>query len=232
MNQILKFLNRNWIRTAGNVISRKYYPDYRRVDTKRVEVLKTRYGSFIFSHALQEFPDVFEQIEEYQISDLKNSDVVLDIGANIGAFTVKIAHLVKSVIAVEPLFIEELKANVVLNNLNNVSCINAALGTDGLKSNVSFVGKTEEISHISFEKLLEKCSDTPTVLKSDCVGGEWAIPIEELLPFRSIKAEIHNFDFRGKKRDPTVFLKALKAHGYDCDYYFTPDKQMMLHATS
>ena len=108
VTDILKFMDRNWIKTFNNVLSRQCYPGYSRVDTKNVTALNTEYGSFYYNKALQNYPDVFEQIEEYDISDFSKDDVVLDIGANIGVFTVKVAPLVKHVIAVEPLFFDEL----------------------------------------------------------------------------------------------------------------------------
>lgn len=60
---------------------------------------------------------ILEQVEtEYSYEDLRPSDILLDIGANIGVFSLKVRNRVRKVFAVEPLFIEELQQNINLNN--------------------------------------------------------------------------------------------------------------------
>ena len=230
MNNIVKFLDRNWINTASNVLLRHCYPGYFRVDIKNVTALNTEYGSFYYNKALQNFPDVFEQIEEYDISDFSKDDVVLDIGANLGVFTVKVAPLVKHVIAVEPLFFDELRANVELNNLKNVACLPYALGPERM-IDISFCGKSKQVKCIELKNLCEyNYDEVPNVLKIDCEGGEWSVPPEEFADyFDRIEGEFHNFDCEGHRQDPEKYLDSLKAVGYDCKYEYS-GKQLMIHA--
>jgi len=57
------------------------------------------------------------------------SDSWLDLGANIGVFSVLISGSVKNIIAIEPEKenFQLLKMNLSLNNINNVECINKAV---------------------------------------------------------------------------------------------------------
>ena len=127
MANVINFLNRNWFKSLENVMRRHYYPGYQLVDSSRVNVLKTKFGSFNFTPALQTYYNLFEQIDDYKTDDLKSTDVVLDIGANIGVFTILAAQKVSKVVAVEPLFHKELEANVEMNALKNVRCLPYAL---------------------------------------------------------------------------------------------------------
>lgn len=229
MNNIVKFLDRNWINTASNVLLRHCYPGYSRVDTRNVSVLKTQYGSFNYNRALRDFPDVFEQIEEYNVSDFSKDDVVLDIGANIGVFTVKVAPMVKHVIAVEPLFFDELRGNIELNVLKNVTCLPYALGPERV-IDISFCGKSKRVKCLELETLCNNYDETPNVLKIDCEGGEWSVPPEEFADyFDKVEGEFHNFDCEGHRQDPEKYLDSLKAVGYDCKYEYS-GKQLMIHA--
>jgi len=67
---------------------------------------------------------------------LRPGDLVIDVGANIGALTVPLAQAVGPtghVVAIEPqrLMFQLLCANVALNSLANVTCLNAASGARG-----------------------------------------------------------------------------------------------------
>jgi len=68
-------------------------------------------------------------VGEYDFLKLSKDDVVLDAGAFIGDFTIKVARKVKEVVAVEPLpwAFKILKKNVEMNELKNVTLVNKAL---------------------------------------------------------------------------------------------------------
>ena len=70
---------------------------------------------------------------------LKPSDVFLDIGANIGYFTVLASPLVKEVIAFEPALLsyKYLEANIKLNQLNNITIYKYGLWNEDIKSSIS-----------------------------------------------------------------------------------------------
>jgi len=75
---------------------------------------------------------VFEGVffaDEYWPLKLSKSNIILDVGANIGAFTLNVAPKVKHVIAIEPEpnNFEMLKRNIKLNNFNNITLLNYAV---------------------------------------------------------------------------------------------------------
>lgn len=199
------------------------FPNYFLVDIDHIKTLKNSYGEFYYTKPLQEYFNVFEQVDEYNITDLKPDDVVLDIGAFVGVSPIMFATKCKYVYAVEPLFTQELNENITLNNLKNVSVIPYALGPGGT---INFCSRKTEIKGISFSELLKSCTLTPTFLKMDCEGGEWSINPRDLAGFRAIEAEIHNFN----GENPNIFIENLESIGFKVSSYKTPEGQTMISA--
>ncbi len=102
-----------------------------------------------------EIPSSYEHIYyatfiagEWDFLKVKKDDVVLDAGAFIGDFTVKVAKKAKEVVAVEPLpwAFQLLKKNVEMNELKNVVLVNKALyDVDGVKVKISDEGTASKI---------------------------------------------------------------------------------------
>ena len=65
---------------------------------------------------------------EYNYDDVRSSDIVLDIGANIGAFSFNVCKNVDHVYAVEPVLTSTLKSNISLNNIKNITVLECGLG--------------------------------------------------------------------------------------------------------
>ncbi|MGA2161933.1 MAG: FkbM family methyltransferase [Methanoregula sp.] len=128
------------------------------------------------------------EVPEYLFGDIRPDDLVLDIGANIGAFCMRAARLSPHVTAVEPVTADLLEENVRLNHAD-VRIIRGALGT----------GKPKEISWDGYRIL----SPTHTLgnligmaggcdfLKCDCEGAEWLIHPRDLDGIRRIEMELH-----------------------------------------
>ena len=72
------------------------------------------------------------------LRQLKSNQVVIDVGANIGYYTILIADKVKRVYALEPdkTNFEILKKNILANNLKNVVAIRAAAGSKKSRLNL------------------------------------------------------------------------------------------------
>jgi FkbM family methyltransferase len=124
----------------------------------------------------------FDLGQSYAMQTLcKTGDVVLDIGANIGGFTVPLAERVGptgEVHAFEPFrkVFQHLNANVALNGLGNVFTYNTALGQEdkalevftpdlntfnfpsAMKVEEQYLGRDAEAQNVRYEKRQERIS--------------------------------------------------------------------------
>jgi len=133
--------------------------------------------------------DISSSLSDYDFSDIRKDDVVLDIGAGHGGFTLPAARQAKHVYAVEPLFCTNLQENLALNNINNVTVLPFALG-DGTDIKINYGGVAKLIKTVTFPQLIQQCGDID-FLKCDCEGGEWLITPEMLKGIRRLEFELH-----------------------------------------
>lgn len=79
-----------------------------------IKYVETDYAKFYLD-------DMFSTIgganSDYSLEGLRSDDIVLDIGACIGAFSLKIAKKVSHIFAVEPMMTERLRQNININNI-------------------------------------------------------------------------------------------------------------------
>lgn len=154
--------------------------------------------------------------DEYQFADIAPDDVILDIGGYIGAFSLYASKMAKYVFAVEPLYANELRWNIALNNINNISVLECGLGVDNQKY-IEYDQKKGKIDLLCLSEILSKVGKCD-FLKIDCEGCEWGIEPSELKGFRRIEGELHNFD---GKHDFKLFEKKLIKAGFT----YTMDKK-------
>lgn len=171
----------------------------------------------------------------YEFGKLKNLkiDQVLDIGANIGAFTVPAAKYLgaKEVIAFEPnpANFRMLKKNVELNKLSTkVELHNSAVSLGNQPTIKLFEGNDYgssstfhpsdnfiEVANREFKSLSERIS-TNSILKMDIEGGELEIFTSEnlsiLKKFKFIVLEFHHFL---KTHDRLEFENFLVRSGFE-----------------
>jgi len=169
---------------------------------------------------------VDQAVTEYDYSDIRETDIVLDIGACVGGFSLEVHKKVEHVYAVEPIFIDELCANLELNQANNVAVITCALGESGTMQHISFVDKTIDVQCKSLYEIIEICGGHVDVLKIDCEGGEWHIKPCELNNIRRIEAEVHSFN--GEHMDD--FRIMLQENGYKVSVISRSKTTMLLSA--
>ena len=163
----------------------------------------------------------------FQIS---SGDRVLDIGANIGTFTVAaaLAAIAGRVYAIEPEpgNFAMLRQNVELNRLRNVELLQAAvgaaageavLGHDGNLSSLMWDrgAGAEAVPVVTLASLVARMG-TVDLLKMDCEGAEFDIlystPPEALQKIRRITMEYHNL---GGDRTATTLQEFLTRAGFD-----------------
>lgn len=206
-----EFINRRFNDKNKQVVSNKVF--------KTISDGEISYYLDDMSHTIE------EAYIDYDFTDLRSSDTVLDIGACIGGFSLKTAKKVKHVYAVEPIKAPELRRNIELNNMQNITVIEGALGEEVL--NVKWGGVERSITGMNLSEIIEKCGGHVDFLKMDCEGGEWCIKPEELNGIRRIEAEIHNLD---GKHNFNTFLEMLGRLDYKYTYTSFYKYAMLVHA--
>ncbi len=136
-------------------------------------------------------PSTFRQITEvpeYCFTDLAPDDLVIDIGANVGAFCLRAARVAHHVTAVEPVTPDILKENIRLNHAH-VTVIEGALG-DGAIREICWDSLSVRMKTFPLRNII-RLSGGCSFLKCDCEGAEWKIDPEDLAGIRRIEMELH-----------------------------------------
>lgn len=149
---------------------------------------------------------------------LPEDAVVVDVGANIGDFTMELAQRCPRgrVIAVEPIseHVRVIGIQTLLNGFSNIVCVGTALGnTEGVIDmhgegghSSAYWGdvKAETVRVTTLPQLMREVSiDRIDLLKLDCEGAEWHIlpAAESILPkVRQICMEFHCSEGRTPER--------------------------------
>jgi FkbM family methyltransferase len=199
---------RYWLIRLGN-----------RFDSNNIFVNKTTFPEIISKNGdiFRLTPETFtvgEVFRDYSYTDIKNDDIVIDIGANIGGFCLPASRLSGSVYAIEPIMTSELRYNVQRNNLN-VRILENALGNGSIES-VVWQDMQKQIQTLSFTQIKE-ISGGCDFLKCDCEGFEWFIKPEDLKGIRRIEMEIH--DYNPSPNNPELLLAAIQS-----DFHVTIDQ--------
>jgi FkbM family methyltransferase len=147
-------------------------------------------------------------LDVYDLGGIKPGDVVLDLGAGIGEFSLAASRRVGSdglVIAVEPSPIDysTLLDNIEINEVENVIAMNKALSDIRGFVELEFKGSRFKANSLSIDDLRillnSKCKNSIDVMKLDIEGAE-SMALELLSDFlddvRSIAIEIHGTKFQ------------------------------------
>lgn len=133
------------------------------------------------------FRQIFD-VPEYWFDDIRPTDRVIDVGANVGAFCIRASRRSQKIVAVEPLTASLLRENIRLNDVP-VQVIEAALG-DGKPKNVRWDDCTVITRTCPLRQIIEMAGGCD-FLKCDCEGAEWSIAPEDLGGVRRIEMELH-----------------------------------------
>ena len=160
---------------------------------------------------------------EYDFLTPRKEDVVIDAGANIGDFTVKIAGKVSKVIAIEPSRENLSYLRLNAGNTQNVTIIQKAIGNE--RGIIGFTGqgvsaavKENANNRVEIDMLDSICEDlkiAPTLLKMDIEGyeGDALRGMERSMDtVRRMVIEVH--DDRNKKDCEDVLI----GHGFKIRY--------------
>jgi hypothetical protein len=128
------------------------------------------------------------EVPEYWFEDIRKNDIVIDIGANGGAFALRAARKSGRVMAVEPLTTDLLIRNVLLNHAA-IRVLRAALG-DGDPVQIAWDGCQATVPSFPLRELV-RIAGGCDFLKCDCEGAEWLIDPADLSGIRRIEMELH-----------------------------------------
>lgn len=159
----------------------------------------------------------------YDFLKPQKSDIVIDAGANIGDFTMKIAGKVSTVIAIEPSKenVSYLKLNI--KNVNNVYIIQKAVGK--ITGRIGFTGQgvsagvdekaDNSVEIVTIDRICEDMKIAPTLLKMDIEGyeGDALKGMKKSIDtVRRMVIEVHDEHNRKECED------TLKSHGFKIRY--------------
>jgi len=135
-----------------------------------------------------------QRILKNLISNLNLGDVVYDIGANIGIYTVILAKAVGNngkVVAFEPEkeSADRLQDNVKINNLNNVQIVRKALGDNNSQGKL-YIGKTT--GNFSLVKTYEEGINYQTV---EIIKGDEFVKAQNLPIPKLVKIDIEGYEY-------------------------------------
>lgn len=200
------------------------YGGYRSIPLAHIDRIGTAESLFYVDSVN---PSILDQVEtEYCFDDLRTTDVVLDIGANTGVFSLKVRDKVKEVYSVEPLFVDDLNRNIELNAASSkIKVLPFALSCND-KVFCEFGSMKATAKGCTLTELKKMCGGHVDFLKCDCEGGEWCIMPHELEGIRRIEAEIHSFN--GEVLQD--FIDMLESSGYDVTSDNRTDHTILVHA--
>lgn len=168
-----------------------------------MEVLETRYGKLIahkndryLGKSLFEYGE-FSEGEVALFREFINKDsVVCDVGANIGAHTLAFSRIAKEVFAFEPvpLMFNALAGMVALNDLENVTCIQA--------------GISDEESVMTFQPLATGIENNFGAAQLQPFTGERPVQVFPLnVPCDFLKIDVEGMEFQVLKGAREVILQ-------------------------
>lgn len=165
-------------------------------------------------------------VNEYKFSDMLKSDVVVDLGANIGAFALRASLRASIVYAIEPLYADLLKRNIHHNGIDNVYVFDVGISDILENKNIQYGERRKKVPCVPLSEILDN-TEGCDFLKTDCEGGEWFFTEEDLKRVRRrIEGELHLFN--GEKEEE--FWKLLDVAGFDVTHTYRYKTTRLFHA--
>lgn len=135
------------------------------------------------------------EVSEYRFNDIRPDDIVVDIGANVGAFCIRAARVARNVTAVEPVTAALLRNNIRRNDVS-VNVVEGALG-NGKPAVICWDEERVSTATYTLKKIFDRAGGCD-FLKCDCEGAEWLINPPELAGVRRIEMEMHQPPIGGR----------------------------------
>lgn len=189
----------------------------RAINGKHTKVLMYRKGLKFYSksfNTLSIFKEIFiKKVYTSNIVDLQKNDIVFDIGANIGLFSLfasTVGNVKIFAFEPHPENFEVLKANISLNDITNIEALNIALGKEnesryllegtipgGHKILHNSTKNGIEVKTLTLLKVIEDLKiEKIDFLKLDCEGAEgeiiMSLGMDGLKRIKKMAIEFHN----------------------------------------
>jgi hypothetical protein len=161
-------------------------PRWFQAATEEARICRTRDGILYYESHLP--CRQITEVPEYWLDDIDRDDIVIDIGANGGAFALRAARKSARVMAVEPLTVDLLSRNILLNHAK-IRVLQAALGNGG-PVEIAWDGCRATVSSYPLRDIA-RIAGGCDFLKCDCEGAEWLIDPADLSGIRRIEMELH-----------------------------------------
>jgi hypothetical protein len=153
-------------------------------------------------------------LRDYRIELIKPNDVVLDIGAGAGLYSLLASLVAKKVYCIEPIIKEVLRKNITECFYHNkFKILPYAFGKNGSEKCVywgkEIIAKSKNLNYI-----LNKHMDI-TIIKCDCEGAEWNgfLSTRDFKKIRLIDLEYHLKN--NNKRPLEDLISLLETNGFD-----------------
>lgn len=149
--------------------------------------------------------EIFEENIYEKLFEVKEGDVVLDLGSSVGPFAKSILDKKpKHIYCVEP---SEQEFYTLEKNMkgHNVTCIKKAISNNDNfnMENEEVYGSNKKIDNITFKKLLSDFDiQKIDFIKTDCEGGEYDVFTEDNLEFlKNVKKIVGEWHLRGENKE-------------------------------
>jgi FkbM family methyltransferase len=166
------------------------------------------------------YQEIFEWNSYMCSDDELNDATIIDLGANVGMFSVYASlHGAKVIYAFEPNKVNFKKLVDFTKDFPNIICINKAVHKPGMKkvfsegekgtSTVKEGYDENSVDCVTLEEVLDEVKGEKLILKIDVEGAEYDIlyncPTEKMSRFETIYAEFHDGE-NGRKEDLSFFI--------------------------
>jgi FkbM family methyltransferase len=179
-------------KSVQEVINRQFYDKNKViVELGYIDYVVMRDGNKYYMSGLTN--TAIQAQQDYIFDDIRKEDIVIDIGASVGGFSIPASKKAKHVYAVEPMTQDMLTKNILLNKSENIDVLDVALG-DGETTRLEWLGKSRTVKTKTLTEIKKMCGGCD-FLKIDCEGCEWNIKPEELKGIRRIEMEVHKVGF-------------------------------------
>ncbi len=198
--------------------------------------IRCRYGSD--RHMLA---DIFLRRVYTKFFDVERGDLVFDIGANVGMFSLYSFVKAKEVVAVEPEpeNFDFLLRNISVNKAGNIEPVNAAVSRRTGTATLFISGSTPEghslckkwsggnpvsVKTYSIQKLFEMFG-VPDFLKLDCEGCEYSTILGNKRNLKKVGRMVIEYHNLGGGKNGTALYRFLKRNKFDVVSFYPENRQ-------